>query len=128
MFEDICVNWKGQFFNKDMKQNNFLSAIKPNNVTIITEHYEQTTGLLPVSGTDNVDGIIKFEVSKSVHVWVEGGDEWMRGGLSVCIYFCVCVCVRFVLMLYFFMVAHKAACQTLSKIAQENALQKSDRY
>ena len=27
--------------------------------------------------------------------------------------------IRFVLMLYFFMVAHKAACQTLSKVLLE---------
>ena len=62
------MNWKGRFFNNALKQNNFLSAIKPNSGTTMTGHYEQTTGLLPVFGTDNVNGVIKFEVSKSVRV------------------------------------------------------------
>ena len=46
-----------------MKQNNFLSAIKPDTANAITGLYEQTAGVLPVSGTDNVDGVVKFEVS-----------------------------------------------------------------
>ena len=68
--EDICVNRKGRFLNTAMKQNNFLSTIKPDTANAITGHYEQTTGLLPVSGTDNVDGVVKFEVSDRE----EGGE------------------------------------------------------
>ena len=68
--EDICVNWKGRFLNTAMKQNNFLSTIKPDTASAITGHYEQTTGVLPVSGTDNVDGVVKFEVSDRE----EGGE------------------------------------------------------
>ena len=82
--EDICVNWTGRFLNKAMKQNNFLSTIKPNH-SIITGHYEQTTGLLPVSGTDNVGGVVKFEVS-----------DREKGRGYICIYPDppVCVCAR----------------------------------
>ena len=93
--EDICVNWTGRFLNKAMKQNNFLSTIKPNH-SIITGHYEQTTGLLPVSGTDNVDGVVKFEVGARVCVCV---CVYVRVFLCVCFYVyachvCVCACVR----------------------------------
>ena len=68
-----------------MKQNNFLSAIKPDTANAITGHYEQTTGLLPVSGTDNVGGVVKFEVS-----------DREKGRGYICIYPDppVCVCVR----------------------------------
>ena len=45
-----------------MTQLKLLSPVKPEANLSVTGHYDQTTGLLNVSGTDNVDGIVKFEV------------------------------------------------------------------
>ena len=45
-----------------MTQLKLLSPVKPVANLSVTGHYDQTTGLLTVSGTDSVDGIVKFEV------------------------------------------------------------------
>ncbi|KAK7092487.1 uncharacterized protein [Littorina saxatilis] len=62
-FQDVCVNWTGHFYNKELKSNNPLKPIKPEDAMQMTENYEQTTGLLPVNGTNSVDGVVKFEMS-----------------------------------------------------------------
>ncbi|KAK7496758.1 hypothetical protein BaRGS_00011967, partial [Batillaria attramentaria] len=60
---NVCVDWKGRFYNTDMYHNNFLKPVNPD--FKIQGHYDQQSGLLPVSGTDNVNGIIKFEIAWS---------------------------------------------------------------
>jgi hypothetical protein len=60
----LCVNWTKHFYNNKLWYNNFLLPVAParSNLTI-NGSYEQTTGVLPVSGTDNVMGVIQFQVS-----------------------------------------------------------------
>jgi hypothetical protein len=64
----LCVNWTDHFYNTKLRDNNFLSPIAPANTSLnITGTYEQTTGVLPVSGTNNVKGVTRFQVSFRVY-------------------------------------------------------------
>ena len=60
---DICLKWEDHFFNKFYLDNPLLSKIEPAPFGLISGVYEQTTGLLPVSGTPNVFGITQFKFS-----------------------------------------------------------------
>lgn len=65
---DICLSWKGHFYNKAYLKPNFLNAIeKDTSDPAIKGVYEQTIGLLPVSGTRNVNGILGFYFSSSLN-------------------------------------------------------------
>ena len=57
----LCVNWTQRFYNTDMYHNNFLMAVATDKGRKIHGHYDQTSGILPVSGTENVVGVTKFE-------------------------------------------------------------------
>ncbi|KAK7496757.1 hypothetical protein BaRGS_00011966, partial [Batillaria attramentaria] len=61
----VCVNWKGRFYNNELRNNDFLKPVKPDNGREIHGDYDQQSGLLPVNGTDNVMGIVKFEMAWS---------------------------------------------------------------
>ncbi|XP_052250926.1 uncharacterized protein LOC127858080 [Dreissena polymorpha] len=63
---NVCLTWGNYFVNEVHMRNNFLNAIESDPRFKITGVYEQTTGLLPVSGTPNVNGIVSFFVSRSV--------------------------------------------------------------
>jgi hypothetical protein len=64
----LCVNWTDHFYNTKLRDNNFLSPVAPAAASLeITGTYEQTTGVLPVSGTDNVMGVTRFQVSFRFH-------------------------------------------------------------
>ena len=58
----LCVNWTQRFYNTDMYNNNFLMRVATDYGREIHGHYDQTSGVLPVSGTANVTGVTKFEV------------------------------------------------------------------
>lgn len=64
-YNDICVNWEDHFYNQFYLENNLLGEIEPDPHGFISGIYEQTNGDLPVSGTPNVHGIIKFTFSYS---------------------------------------------------------------
>ncbi|WAR13863.1 hypothetical protein MAR_003968 [Mya arenaria] len=62
---DICIEWEGYFYNKFYMNNKLLNPVTPApfNLIPIDSVYEQNKGLLPVSGTTNVDGIIQFNLN-----------------------------------------------------------------
>ena len=64
--KELCVDWKGRFYNNGMRTNNFLMNVSTDNGREIYGRYDQTSGVLPVSGTDNVFGVTKFEVKRHV--------------------------------------------------------------
>ena len=70
----MCVAWRSRFYNSEMMHNNYLLPVRPDTGRNIQPAYDQTSGTLPVSGTDNFQGIVKFEVS---------ARAWLRFCLSV---------------------------------------------
>jgi len=59
---DICLSWKNRYFNSYHKTNNLLRKIQPEHSKFYGV-YEQNTGILPVKGTKNVDGIVDYKYS-----------------------------------------------------------------
>ena len=61
-FNDTCLVWTDHFYNPSYSKLNLLCEIErePDEFSGI---YEQTDGLLPVSGTPNVRGIVNFTIS-----------------------------------------------------------------
>ena len=57
----IKVDWKHHFHNSWHMHTNLLLPIRPEKNLTITDHFEQETGELPVSGTPNIDGIVNFQ-------------------------------------------------------------------
>ena len=64
---DICLNWTDHFCNRFYHDNPLLSRIEPDPHGLISDIYEQNTGLLPVNGTQNIYGIINFIFSFSIN-------------------------------------------------------------
>ena len=64
---DVCVSWKEYFFNKYYRDSQLLNGVEPEPNGLITETYEQINGELPVTGTPNVYGIVKYMVSWRMH-------------------------------------------------------------
>lgn len=62
---EICLNWTGHFYNDFYKNNQLLNAVESE--FDISGVYEQLNGPLPVQGTRNVDGIVRFTVEWSVN-------------------------------------------------------------
>ncbi|KAK7493722.1 hypothetical protein BaRGS_00015051, partial [Batillaria attramentaria] len=63
IYTALCVDWHDRFYNTDMRNNNFLMPVNPDTAREIHGDYDQQSGILPVTGTDNVDGVVKFELS-----------------------------------------------------------------
>ncbi|KAL4218457.1 hypothetical protein ACF0H5_023192 [Mactra antiquata] len=63
---DICLSWKGHFFNRYYLDNKLLNPIAPEANGLIQGVYEQFQAPLSVNGTPNVDGITSFMFSWSV--------------------------------------------------------------
>ncbi|XP_062567668.1 LOW QUALITY PROTEIN: uncharacterized protein LOC134229901 [Saccostrea cucullata] len=61
----ICIDWTDRFYNTHHRTNNLLLPIKPSSA--FTGVFEQLTGPLPINGTLNVHGIVKFEYSYSIN-------------------------------------------------------------
>jgi len=59
----ICLSWKEYFYNKFYLNNQLLNGVESDPHGLITRTYEQISGALPVSGTKNVDGIVKYLIS-----------------------------------------------------------------
>ncbi|KAK7501886.1 hypothetical protein BaRGS_00006972, partial [Batillaria attramentaria] len=59
----FCLNWAGRFYNSELYQNNFLLPVTPDTGRQIHGDYDQQSGPLPVTGTDNVRGIVRFEIA-----------------------------------------------------------------
>lgn len=64
---DICISWKDHFFNKFYLDNQLFNGIEADPHGLIFGSYEQIDGELPVSGTPNVHGIVKYLVSLSLN-------------------------------------------------------------
>ncbi|KAK7483107.1 hypothetical protein BaRGS_00025675, partial [Batillaria attramentaria] len=62
---NVCVEWTDRFYNNEMRDNNFLQHVKTDTGREIFGDYDQQSGVLPVAGTANVNGVIKFEISWS---------------------------------------------------------------
>ena len=60
---NICLSWKEYFFNKFYFDNELFNGVEAEPSGLIDEAYEQTSGELPVSGTPNVHGIVKYMIS-----------------------------------------------------------------
>ena len=60
---DICLSWKEHFINKFYLDNELLNGIEAAPHGLITGTYDQISGELPVSGTPNVHGIVKYMIS-----------------------------------------------------------------
>jgi len=60
---DICLSWKEYFFNRFYFDNELFNGVDAAPNGLITGTYEQISGELPVSGTPNVNGIVKYMVS-----------------------------------------------------------------
>ncbi|XP_053389666.1 uncharacterized protein LOC128546093, partial [Mercenaria mercenaria] len=54
-----CFNWTGRYYNTYHVNINLLRRIKSEGN--ISSSYDQTEGLIPVSGTPNIDGIVRFD-------------------------------------------------------------------
>ena len=57
---EVCLDWKDHFYNDFYISNNLLGEVEPDPHGFISGVYEQNNGILSVSGTPNVHGIIKF--------------------------------------------------------------------
>ncbi|XP_046569939.1 uncharacterized protein LOC124278266 [Haliotis rubra] len=60
----VCIDWKGCYYNDEMRDNNPLQPVLRQ--IEVAAGYDQTAGVLPTSGTPNVDGIIEAKYSVSV--------------------------------------------------------------
>ncbi|XP_052235488.1 uncharacterized protein LOC127847524 isoform X3 [Dreissena polymorpha] len=57
---DVCLDWKGYFYNTFFRDNELLNSIQPDRLIEVDSIYDQTEGVLPVSGTPNIAGILGF--------------------------------------------------------------------
>ena len=64
---DICLSWKERFINKFYFDNQLFNGIEPVPHGLVTGKYDQIDGLLPVSGTPNVHGIVQYKTSWSLN-------------------------------------------------------------
>jgi len=62
-YNEICLSWRDYFVNTFYRDNQLLNGIKPDLHGEITGTYEQISGDLPVKGTPNVHGIVKYMIS-----------------------------------------------------------------
>jgi hypothetical protein len=60
---ELCFSWKNRFFNNHNIKNNPFRSIKPEGQNAIHGKYDQMSGLIPVGGTQNVNGITEFYYS-----------------------------------------------------------------
>lgn len=60
-----CLNWTGRYYNTYHTKMNLLRKIKADGN--ISGKYDQIDGLIPVSGTPNVDGIVRFEYTWKIN-------------------------------------------------------------
>ncbi|XP_069134690.1 uncharacterized protein [Argopecten irradians] len=56
----ICYSWTDKYYNDKFHTLNLLKPIRDDPHGLISGVYEQTTGILPVSGTENIHGITRF--------------------------------------------------------------------
>ncbi|XP_069134689.1 uncharacterized protein [Argopecten irradians] len=56
----ICYSWTDKYYNDKFHTLTLLNPIRNDSHGLISGVYEQTTGILPVSGTENVHGITRF--------------------------------------------------------------------
>ncbi|XP_021360606.1 uncharacterized protein LOC110455039 isoform X2 [Mizuhopecten yessoensis] len=56
----ICYSWIDRYYNDKLYHLNLLRPIKQDHHGLISGAYEQTSGILPVTGTENVHGITMF--------------------------------------------------------------------
>ncbi|CAG2202817.1 unnamed protein product [Mytilus edulis] len=57
---NICFSWKNRYFNNYYKKNNPFRPIKTEPHNAIEGIYDQISGILPVTGMNNVNGLTDF--------------------------------------------------------------------
>lgn len=57
----LCYSWTDRYFNDHFKTNNHFRKIKTD--TGISGKYDQNSGILPINGTINVNGLTRFNYS-----------------------------------------------------------------
>ncbi|KAH3799921.1 hypothetical protein DPMN_153545 [Dreissena polymorpha] len=57
---DVCLDWKGYFYNTFFRDNELLNPIQPDHSIKVDSIYEKNEGVLPVDGTLNIAGILGF--------------------------------------------------------------------
>ena len=60
---DICLDWDHYFFNRFYYDNELLNPIEPDINGLIDGVYDQFDGILPITGTPNIHGIIEYRFS-----------------------------------------------------------------
>lgn len=59
----LCYDWDQRYYNDPLKSNNPFYQIERDTYNKIVGRYEQTSGILPTNGTENVYGVTKFYYS-----------------------------------------------------------------
>lgn len=76
--KNVCVEWTGRFFNSEIRHNNWLLPVLADTGRDIRGEYDQRSGLLPVTGTDSVTGVITFQVTSCT--------QWQQQLVGNCIH------------------------------------------
>lgn len=58
--DKICFSWKNRFYNTHYRTNNPMRKIAEDSNSRIIGDYDQTSGVLPISGTKNIRGLTQF--------------------------------------------------------------------
>ena len=58
--EKLCYSWSQRYFNNYYKKNNPFRAIKSDTYSDVIGLYDQISGILPINGTVNVNGLNGF--------------------------------------------------------------------
>ncbi|VDI49547.1 Hypothetical predicted protein, partial [Mytilus galloprovincialis] len=84
-YSSICYSWKNRFFNNKYKINNPFRKIKTDN--IIEGIYDQLSGVLPVKGMDNINGLNEFfyTLLRNEHFFVVSGKVMNFTSQSICL-------------------------------------------
>ncbi|XP_063399121.1 uncharacterized protein LOC134683736 [Mytilus trossulus] len=80
----LCISWQKRFYNNELKFNNFLDPIRPE--TAIKGIYDQEVGLLPINGTENVNGLTAFYFT-----FIRNNENVYTGKLQVISHQSVCL-------------------------------------
>jgi len=64
---EVCISWKEYFYNNFYINNPLFNGIESTSNNSFSGTYDQIKGVLPVTGTPNVHGIVRFMVSSSIN-------------------------------------------------------------
>ena len=76
----VCLSWQGRYYNSYNVHYNLLRRIKQDYHGFFSGVYEQTTGVLHVSGTPNVAGIVEYRYN-----WTKIGSSLVNNNSKISI-------------------------------------------